>query len=271
MAEPIRLQKFLARAAVASRREAEQMILDGRISVDGVVVRELGARVDPDASTVKVDGRPVGTEGAFLYVLLYKPPQVMTTRHDPEGRPTVYQFLKGLPPHLAYIGRLDWDAEGALLLTNDGDFAQLLAHPRFKVPKTYLVKVRHTPSNASLDRLRRGVRLDDGPTQPADVEVVEITDKGHAWLKVIIAEGRKNQIKRMMRAVGHLTARIVRTHIGEVSVEGMEIGRWRHLSDEEVASLQEYVSHGPEKPPRRQSRHQGRSPVATPKKRGDNK
>ncbi len=240
MGEMVRLQKFLASAAIASRREAEEMILNGRVSVNGRRITELGVKIDPDIDHVEVDGKPVMAETEKIYVLFYKPQYCLTTKNDPQGRRTVYDLLKGLPDHLAYVGRLDWDAEGALILTNDGEFVHRLTHPAHKVHKTYEVKVKGLPDNDALDRLRRGIRLKDGKTAPAEVEVVLITEKGNSWLRMVIYEGRKNQIKRMINAIGHRVIRLVRTHIGDVFIGDLMPGQWRYLTDSEVESLRNY-------------------------------
>ena len=251
MKKTMRVQRFIARAALASRREAEKMIEAGRVRVNGKVVREMGVTVDPERDRILVDNQPVSLEEEKIYVLLHKPPLTMTTRSDPRGRPTVYAFLKNLPPHLAYVGRLDWDAEGALLFTNDGDFVHAMTHPKYHVPKTYLVKVNGVPDNKALDRLRRGVRLDDNRrTQPCEVEVVEITHGDNAWLKITLWEGRQNQIKRMMSAIRFRTNRIFRTHIGDIHVGNLPQGEWRFLTDKEVHRLLEMVSDGAVELPR---------------------
>ena len=245
MTKTMRVQRFIAQAALASRREAEKMIEAGRVRVNGKVVREMGLTVDPDRDQILVDNQPVSLEEEKVYVLLHKPPLTMTTRSDPRGRQTVYAYLKNLPPHLAYVGRLDWDAEGALLFTNDGDFVHAMTHPKYHVPKTYLVKVNGIPDNKALDRLRRGVRLDDNRrTQPCEVEVVEITHGDNAWLKITLWEGRQNQIKRMMDAIRFRTNRIFRTHIGDIYVGNLPQGEWRFLTDKEVHRLLELVSDG---------------------------
>ena len=245
MKKTMRVQRFIAQAALASRREAEKLIEAGRVRVNGKVVREMGVTVDPDRDEVRVDNQPVSLEEEKIYVLLHKPPLSMTTRTDPRGRPTVYKFLKNLPPHLAYVGRLDWDAEGALLFTNDGDFVHAMTHPRYHVPKTYLVKVNGVPDNKALEALRRGVRLDDGRrTKPCEVDVVEITHGENAWIKITLWEGRQNQIKRMMTAIRYRTNRIYRTHIGDIHVGNLPQGEWRFLTEKEVHRLMEMVSDG---------------------------
>src|SRR5690606_39820040 len=176
-----RLQKILSRAGVASRRAAERMILEGRVEVNGKVVRELGTRADPEVDDVRVDGRPVARVEEKIHLLLYKPPSVVTTLSDPEGRRSVGDLLRSLKVRVFPVGRLDYDAEGALLLTNDGDLAHKLAHPRWGVPRTYRVKVKGFPSKETLERLTKGVRLEDGMARALEVED-ERTLLRNAWI-----------------------------------------------------------------------------------------
>jgi 23S rRNA pseudouridine2605 synthase len=234
VAEPERLQKVLARAGVGSRRACDQLIASGRVTVDGVVA-EPGARVDPETARVEVDGNRVPTRPGAVYYLLNKPPRVVTTASDPQGRPTVLDLVP-TEPRVFPVGRLDRDTEGLLILTNDGDLAQLLTHPRHGVDKTYLAEVRGIPSAAAVRQLREGIELDDGRTAPAQVHVVQ-EHGDRAAIELTIHEGRKRQVRRMCDAVGHPVQRLVRTHIGGVRDDQLAPGEWRSLDPVEVRAL----------------------------------
>ncbi|MBE0475741.1 MAG: rRNA pseudouridine synthase [Coriobacteriia bacterium] len=246
----MRLQRFLSRAGAASRRGAEDLMTAGRVTVNGAVVTELGAKVDPAADTVAVDGRPVVLgEGPYHYVL-DKPAGYLTTMSDPRGRPTVAELLPRLadgtvPPGLFPVGRLDKDTTGLLLLTSDGELGHRLAHPRFHVPKTYLAVVRGELREPDAERLRRGVMLEDGPTQPAEVRLLHSgPDRSEA--EITIREGRKRQVRRMLDAVGHPVLGLRRTRFGPVEAGGLGPGQARPLMPEEVAALREAAGSGGE-------------------------
>jgi 23S rRNA pseudouridine2605 synthase len=231
-----RLQKFLAGAGVASRRKAEELVAAGRVKVNGVVVREMGAKVDPANDHVEVDGRPVEGGSRARYVLLYKPPGCVTTLSDPEGRPTVAQYLGGISERVFPVGRLDWDAEGALLFTTDGDLANRLAHPRYGHRRTYLVKVKGDPLSTSLGRMVAGVRLDDGPAKALEASIHERVDK-NTWIRVVVGEGRRHLVKRLCESVGLEVLRLFRPEFGGVSVAGLRPGHHRDLDRAEVDTL----------------------------------
>jgi 23S rRNA pseudouridine2605 synthase len=243
-----RLQKILSRAGVASRRAAEQMILEGRVEVNGKVVRELGSRADPEVDTIRVDGQPVARVEEKIHLLLYKPPNVVTTLSDPEGRRSVGDLLKSLKVRVFPVGRLDYDAEGALLLTNDGDLAHKLAHPRWGVPRTYRAKVKGFPSEEALERMKRGVRLEDGTARALEVEV-ERTLLRNAWIRLVVSEGRHHLVKRLCEAVGHPVDRLIRLDYAGVGIEKMEPGDLRFLSPGEVRKLQAAVRKEAPPPP----------------------
>ena len=248
-----RLQKLLAQAGVASRRSAEAYILDGRVKVNGEVVRTLGSRADIETDHVEVQGHGRIRRSPHVYLILHKPIHVVTTVHDPEGRRTIIDVLEatraegprqfeGELPRVFPVGRLDFDAEGLVLLTNDGDLAQLVLHPRYHVPKTYAVKVRGQPEERDLLRIRKGVRLrlDNGEltprTRPADVQVIKHSPS-NTWLEITITEGRHHQIKLMCDAIGHPVNRLIRTDFGGIPIGDLPSGAWRFLDTTEVARL----------------------------------
>lgn len=232
---PIRLQKILAQAGVASRRHAEALITSGRIRVNGRIVTELGAKADPKKDRIELDGKRLVLESP-VYILLHKPRCVMSTVSDPEGRPTVLEYMRNLPARVFPVGRLDFQTSGALLLTNDGEFMAKLLHPRHHVPKTYLVKLLGEMKEEDLERWRNGVELEDGKTAPAHVTVVR-REPGKTWLEVILREGRNQQIRRMGEATGFRVQRLTRTAFAGVLIEGMRAGQWRFLTYDELRDL----------------------------------
>lgn len=234
---PERLQKYLARSGVASRRASEELITQGRVSVNGRVVTRLGTAVDPSADRVDVDGRPVRPPRTHTYILLYKPRGVVSTVSDPEGRPTVVELVPSTA-RLFPVGRLDYDSEGLLLLTDDGDLTVTLTHPRHEVEKEYYALVDQPLADAALDRLRRGVVLDGRPTAPALVERSRPGSGGY-WLRVVLREGRNRQVRRMIEAVGGSVVRLVRTRIGPLRLDDLEPGEWRELTLHEVNQVRE--------------------------------
>ena len=245
-----RVQKVLARAGVGSRRACEVLITEGRVVVDGEVVR-LGDRVDPEHQRVTVDGAVIVTRTDLVYYLLNKPSGVVTTAQDPEGRPTVVELVPAVP-RVFPVGRLDYETEGLLILTNDGELAQLLTHPRHGVDKTYLTEVQGNPSTAVLRHLAEGVDLDDARTAPAQVRLVQ-AQPGRSAVELVIHEGRNRQIRRMCDAVGHPVTRLVRTAIGSVRDDRLAPGAWRVLHADEVRAL--YAGGVSKAPERAQARH----------------
>jgi 23S rRNA pseudouridine2605 synthase len=230
-----RLQKFLAHAGVASRRHAEQLIVEGRVTVNGAVVRELGVKVDPEKDAVKVDGKRVLGERP-VYILMYKPKGTLCTLDDPEGRPLVTDLVRGVKARLFPVGRLDFDTTGALLLTNDGELANLLMHPRHRFTKTYLAKVKGVPSEERLEKLRRGVNIEGVRTAPAEARLVALKEK-NSLVELILREGRNRQVKRMFLEIGHPVLRLHRSAYAFLDLQGLEPGQWRHLSADEVKRL----------------------------------
>ena len=230
-----RLQKILARAGLGSRRVCEDLIAEGRVTVDGAVA-ELGARVDVDSGHVEVDGAHIGVRPGLVHYLLNKPAGVVTTAHDPQGRPTVVSMVPA-DPRVHPVGRLDLDTEGLLVLTNDGELTHRLTHPSFGVDKEYLAEVRGVPRRGAVRALRDGVELEDGPTAPA-----EVANPAPGMLRITIHEGRNRQVRRMCEAVGHPVVRLVRTRIGPLRDQQLAPGEWRALSVDEVRALERAAS-----------------------------
>jgi 23S rRNA pseudouridine2605 synthase len=235
-----RLQKVLAAAGVASRRDCEEMIRQGRISVNGRVMRELGARVDPAVDSIAVDGVPVLQHGARTYILLHKPVGVVSTADDPQGRPTVIDLVDS-QARLFPVGRLDMDSEGLLLLTDDGDLAYRLTHPSFAVEKEYRVLLDRVPSPEALRGWREGLDLDGQPTAPAWVEVLDRTDDG-VWVRVVLREGRKRQVREVAGLLGYEVLRLVRVREGSLVLGDLPAGRSRALTDQEVEALRRHTA-----------------------------
>jgi pseudouridine synthase len=243
-----RLQKILSHAGVASRRAAEQLMLDGRVTVNGVTVRELGTRADPARDDVRVDGRRVRTPERRRYILLNKPRGYVTTRSDPQRRRTVLDLLaqrRAITPHeyVYPVGRLDFDSEGLLLLTNDGDLAARLTHPRHEIRREYEAQLLGVPDDRDLERLRSGIVIDGQRTGPADVRVRprHAGDREHdtasTTIRVAIREGRNRQIRKMCEAIGHPVTRLRRVAIGPITDPQLKPGEWRELSAGEVKAL----------------------------------
>ncbi|MGV8073532.1 MAG: pseudouridine synthase [Syntrophobacteraceae bacterium] len=238
--EGIRLQKVLASAGVASRRAAEEIIRQGRVQINGRAVTELGVRVDPEIDEVRVDGSLLSRSKTEIYLLFYKPKHCVTTLKDPQGRKTVLDFIPDLGVRVFPVGRLDYDAEGLLLLTNDGFLANRLQHPRYGVSKTYEVKVKGHPDDRALSRLRTGVSLDEGRTAPAEIEVLSFLPKA-AWLKIILHQGWYRQIKRMCLAVGYPVLKIKRVGYAFLKLGDLKPGTFRPLERHEAQKLYKTV------------------------------
>ena len=232
----IRLQKVIAQAGLASRRAAEEMIRQGRVQVNGDVVTELGIRVDPDKDEISVDRQPIAVIPKKVYLLFYKPKNCVTTLKDPQGRKTIMDFISDFRIRVFPVGRLDYDAEGLMVLTNDGVLGHRLQHPRFGVPKTYEVKVEGHPDDKALHKLRSGIHLDEGKTAPAEVKVLRLLPK-KAWIEIVLHQGWYRQIKRMCESVGHSVLKIKRTRYGPLKVEQLKPGSYRPLSKSEIKEL----------------------------------
>ena len=238
--EPVRLQKVLAAAGIASRRASEELIRAGRVSVDGAVVRELGTRVDPARAVVRVDGEIVLSRPDLTYLALHKPAGVLSAMSDPSGRPTIADFVPARARGAFHVGRLDADTEGLLLLTTDGPLAHRLTHPSFGVRKTYLAEVDGVPSRSLLRTLRAGPLVDDRPVAVDGVRVVETAGR-RALLEVVVHEGRKHVVRRMLADAELPVRRLVRTAIGDVRLGDLRPGRTRSLNRREVSSLYRLV------------------------------
>lgn len=255
----MRLQKLIAGTGIASRRKAETLITAGRVTVNGKVVTELGTKVDPERDHVKLDGKHLSSVQPFVYLMLNKPKNVMSTLDDPGGRTTVKDYLRGVSVRVFPVGRLDFDSEGLMLLTNNGDLAQALLHPRYHVPKTYLIKVKGVLTDEEIRQLEQGVRLEDGMTSPAQVKKIKKAE-ANSWLEITIREGRKHQVKRMLESVGHPVIKLMRVRMGPLSLGNLDSGEFRFLTDREANALRELVEQ------RVASVEQGEEPVVRPKR-----
>ena len=233
-----RVQKIIAAAGIMSRRAAEQLILDGRVKVNGVLVTELGTKADPERDHIKVDGKLINPAQPRAYIMLNKPVGFVTTMSDPEGRPVVSDLLKGVKARVFPVGRLDYNTEGMLLLTNDGDFAHLITHPKHELPKSYLVKVKGILSDAQIENLESGVFLKDGKTAPAKVRKLR-KEEANSWIEITIHEGRKRQVRRMIDHTGHSVIKLRRVRVGSVNLGDLPLGAYRYLTTEEISALKE--------------------------------
>jgi len=253
-ASEVRLQKILSSAGVASRRASEQLILEGRVTVNGSVVRELGSKADPAADDIRVDGRRIRTDVAQRYLALYKPRGYVTTRKDPEGRPTVIDLLGRDVGYIYPVGRLDYDSEGLLLLTTDGALAEQLTHPRHEVERVYEAMVAGAPDDVALEKLRRGVFIDGRRTAPAEVRRGATVKSGGLTTKLTLSlrEGRNRQVRKMCDAIGHPVGRLKRVAIGPIRDSRLKPGQWRELTREEVAKLKAAAT-ASSRPPGRKS------------------
>ncbi len=230
-----RLQKVLARAGFGSRRGCEELIRQGRVSVNGRVA-ELGQKADPERDRITVDGQPVQTIRSFTYIAIYKPRDVLSAEQDDLGRHRTVRELVPLPGHLFPVGRLDLASEGLILLTNDGELANLLTHPRYEHTKEYRVYVEGHPEEKTLQRWRQGIYLDDRRTAPAEVSILRV-EKDHTWLRVVLREGRKRQIRRVAARLGHPVSQLIRVRIGPIHLGDLKPGQWRPLSRQELEQL----------------------------------
>jgi 23S rRNA pseudouridine2605 synthase len=229
------LERIFSKRGIGSRSEARSWIAAGKVRVNGKIVRDAEHWIDLERDRVTLNGKPL-VNSAKLYILLYKPKGYLTTRRDPDGRPTVYDLIADAGQWLSPVGRLDLDTSGLLILTNDTEFADRIMSPEFKVPKTYQVKASTILSDEELDQLRHGVELSDGPTRPATVQRLRDSGK-YTHLAITITEGRNRQVRRMIEAVGSKVLKLVRIAVGGVTIGDLPIGKWRKLEAEEIAGL----------------------------------
>lgn len=244
-----RLQKVLAQAGVASRRKCEEIITAGRVMVNDKVVTKLGTKVDPAEDVILVDGKPIRQEEK-VYLLFHKPKGVITSVKDPGGRSVVLDYLKGIKERVFPVGRLDYDTEGLLLLTNDGDFANLLLHPKHEILKTYHATVKGIPHGDQLEKLRQGIQLEDGMTAPAEVDYFDVDpEKNKSIISITIHEGRNRQVRRMFEAIHCPVIRLRRVKFGFLTLHGVRRGTYRRLTKAEVKELKDLAlrSHNSQK------------------------
>jgi pseudouridine synthase len=235
-----RLQKVLAKAGIASRRRSDEIIAAGRVKVNGAVVTEMGTKVDWTRDLIEVDGKKLTQMEELVYLILHKPKGYVTTLRDPQHRKKIADLVKDLPQRVFPVGRLDFDTAGLLIMTNDGDLAQAITHPRFGVEKTYVAKVFGTPLPQKIKTLRMGVMLEDGLTAPAQVRLLNRSE-GNAILEIKIREGRNRQVRRMCQAIGHPVMELTRTQIGFLELGHLPPGSYRHLTEAEVDKLKKAV------------------------------
>ena len=231
-----RLQKIIAAAGICSRRAAEELILAGKVQVNDRVVRQLGTKADPGRDEIRIDGRLITTEVERVYLMLNKPAGYVTTLKDPEGRPVVTDLVRDVGQRVYPVGRLDYDSEGLLILTNDGAFAERVQHPRYEIPRTYLAKVRGRVTRKELQSLLKGIELEDGPFTVDGIQEEKFNEKSQ-WLRVTISEGRNRIIRRAMEALGHPVARLIRVSLGSLELGSLKPGEHRQLRRKEVEGL----------------------------------
>ncbi len=230
-----RLQKILAHAGVASRRSCEELILEGKVQVNGVTITELGAKADPRRDSITLNLQPIQRE-APVYILINKPKGYVTTVKDDQGRPTIMALLSGVEARVYPVGRLDFNSEGLLLMTNDGEMAQHLANPENHIPKVYLVKIHRVPRPETLDEMREGFRLDGRRLKPCGIELFDKQDN-NPWFKITLVEGKNQQIRKMFAAVGHPVHKLRRVQFGPLDDPYLKPGEWRYLNPQELIAL----------------------------------
>ena len=234
--QKVRLQKVIAAAGLASRRQAEEMIVDGRIEVNGHLVTELGTRFDPASDVIRLDGARIPPQRNHVYLALNKPRGVVSTLDDPEDRPTLKQYLPRKAGRLFHVGRLDQDTEGLIILTNDGDFAQRLTHPSFEIDKVYMVETEGTMENSDLKRLGKGVALDDGFIRPDKVKLVS-RSQNKTLIELTLHSGRNRIVRRMMASLGFPVQRLARLRVGPIRLGNLPSGQTRQLTPSEIGAL----------------------------------
>jgi pseudouridine synthase len=237
-----RIQKILAKAGIASRREAERMVIEGRVAVNGKIIDTLGFKADPSKDSIRVDGKRLTRFEPKVTLLLNKPRGYLSTVKDPQGRPTVMDLLKKVKRRIYPVGRLDFDAEGLLLLTNDGDLAHLLSHPRFSISRTYWAKVEGVPDEKRLAQLKSGVMLEDGKASVVSSSILRQGEK-NSWIRVVVTEGRNRLVKRIFSAIGHPVLKLKRVGFGPIQLGDLPIGQLRYLTPMEVEDLKRLIAH----------------------------
>ncbi|AAM24554.1 MAG: Pseudouridine synthase [Caldanaerobacter subterraneus] len=231
----VRLQKYLAECGIASRRKCEEYILQGRVKVNGKVVKELGTKIDPDVDIIEFDDKIVRREEKKVYIMLYKPAGYITSVKDPFGRPTVLDLVK-VKERIYPVGRLDFDTSGLLLLTNDGELANILMHPKHEIVKTYVAKIKGIPTKEEMERFENGLIIDGRKTAKAKIRILNVKN-GTSVVEIQIHEGRNRQVKKMCKAIGHPVIALKRTKIGELELKGLKPGEWRYLTEDEIRYL----------------------------------
>jgi pseudouridine synthase len=235
-----RINRILSLSGIASRRKADELIESGRIMLNGRIVRELGTKAQWGKDSIKQDGNEIPKPSSRTYIILNKPFGYISSLHDPQKRPVVTDLLKDITQRVYPVGRLDFDSLGLLILTNDGDLAHRLTHPRHHVPRTYKVTVKGTLHEETLHRLRKGVQLEDGFSGPSRASIVKQSG-GNSVIRLTISQGRNRMVRRMMEAVGHRAIHLIRTGFGDLELKDLKIGRYRHLTSHEVISLKKSV------------------------------
>lgn len=236
----LRLQKIISMMGIASRRKAEDFILEGRVTVNGKIAT-IGMKADPEKDYIKLDGKLLTKPPQKVYLMMNKPKGVVTSLSDPEGRPTIKDFLKGIKYRVYPVGRLDYNSEGLVLLTNDGELAHALMHPKNKIAKTYQVKVKGYIDEIQILKLSKGIKLEDGITQPAEIKKIKDTEN-NSWLEVTLYEGKKRQIRRMFEAVGHPVLKLKRFKIDGIHLGDLKTGQIRYLTHQEIQQLKRSVN-----------------------------
>lgn len=235
-----RLQKYMARCGIASRRGCEEIIAQGRVSVNGEMIQEMGRRINPQFDDIRVDGKIISPESKSIYIILNKPAEYITSVSDPQGRPTVLDLVEDISERIYPVGRLDYDSEGLLMLTNDGELAYRLTHPKYEIKKQYNVIARGDPDIRAIKMLEGGVDIDGYLTKPANI--VKLGMKGNSSIfQVTIHEGRNRQVRRMFETIGHPVIYLKREKFGNISLGSLELGRWRYLSTGEIEDLMDLV------------------------------
>ncbi len=231
-----RLQKIISAAGAASRRKAEELIVEGSVTVNGRIVRELGTKADPEKDAIKVSGKLIHLPQSKTYIVLNKPRGFITSMKDPEGRPVVTELLKGVKARVVPVGRLDYDTEGLLIMTNDGDLAHSLMHPSHEITKIYLAKVKGIIEDKAIERLEKGVKLREGVTAPARVKKLK-KSSANSWVEITVHEGRYRQVRRMLEEVGYPVIKLIRVTYGSLALGNVPLGKYRHLTSDEVKLL----------------------------------